>query len=221
MLWFVSCDDGDIYSNLNTISKTGKTYKVLVNVVGAEMWPAEYNVVVAGFGTDQFANISKNIQIDGNQEIIVSGVDESVFTMEICVINRLRERIATFYEHKCIPTNNDTIVVDAGTLNVCMFNAIQTAIFNPTCVACHGGNNKAAAGLFLTPDKSYNALVNAPSKKSTSGAINVVPNDVDNSFLYNVAIGKDNHLAFDHTNMIISYVYLDLIKSWINNGAKK
>ena len=34
-----------------------------------------------------------------------------------------------------------------------------------TCAHCHGGSSSAAANLYLTEGKSYEALVNRPSKK--------------------------------------------------------
>jgi hypothetical protein len=70
------------------------------------------------------------------------------------------------------------------------FSSIQREIFNTTdssgrlaCIQCHTDNGRTpAGGLVLLEGRSYGALVNQPSRFKP-GAVHVVPNDPDNSYL--------------------------------------
>ena len=219
LLALSACDDGDVMETIN-VESSGRTVKIAATVSGIENWPSGYNVVVAGFGDSKYADISKNIFSTTADTLVLNGIGSNVKTVEICVTNRLRERIATFYESD-ISNNNDTeILLDAGAVQADMFSGIQKTLFNPTCAACHGGGKSAAAGLYLTEGKSYDALVNVASSKATDGSVRVVPGDAANSFLYKVVTGTDGVLSFDHSNMILDYKNLQLIEDWINKGIE-
>ena len=218
LLALSACDDGDIIEDLKE-ENTGRTVTVVISVSGIENWSSGYNVVVAGFGDNKYADISKNIPV-GADTIVLRGIGSSVKTIEICVINRLRERVATFYKSDISADNSDEIVLEAGAIRADMFNAIQNAIFTPTCAACHGGGKSAAAGLYLTEGNSYDALVNVASAKATDGSLRVVPGDAENSFMYKVVTGTDGVLSFDHSNMITEEKYVKLIENWITKGIE-
>ena len=218
LLALSACDDGDIIEDLK-VENTGRTVTVVTSVSGIENWSSGYNVVVAGFGDNKYADISKNIPV-GADTIVLRGIGSSVKTIEICVINRLRERVATFYKSDISADNSDEIVLEAGAIRADMFNAIQNAIFTPTCAACHGGGKSAAAGLYLTEGNSYDALVNVASAKATDGSLRVVPGDAGNSFMYKVVTGTDGVLSFDHSNMITEEKYVKLIENWITKGIE-
>lgn len=219
LLALSSCDDGDVMETIN-VESSGRTVKIAASVSGIENWPSGYNVVVAGFGYSKYADISKNIFSESADTLVLNGVGNDVKTVEICVINRLRERIATFYENDISAINDNEIILDAGAVQADMFCGIQKTLFNPTCAACHGGGKSAAAGLYLTEGKSYDALVNVASSKATDGSVRVVPGDAATSFLYKVVTGTDDVLSFDHSNMILDYKNLQLIKDWINKGIE-
>ncbi|MCQ2606720.1 MAG: hypothetical protein MJ204_09340 [Bacteroidales bacterium] len=215
-----SCDEGDINEKI-VLSTTGKTAKITTNIFGVESWPSGYNVVIAGFtANNTYANISKNIPASTNGEIVLSGISDNVTSLEICVINRLRERIVTLYQYDCSKDNTDTIVKNAGTINAGMFPSIQNNIFTTTCARCHGLGKSAAANLNLTSDSSYISLVQHESTKSP-GKTRVVPNNVEDSYLYDVISGNDTILSFNHTNMIANYNDIRLIEKWISNGAEE
>ena len=219
LLALSACDDGDVMENIKAES-SGRTVKIAATVSGIENWPSGYNVVVAGFGDSKYADISKNIFSTTADTLVLNGIGSNVKTVEICVTNRLRERIATFYESD-ISNNNDTeILLDAGAVQADMFSGIQKTLFNPTCAACHGGGKSAAAGLYLTEGKSYDALVNVASSKATDGSVRVVPGDAENSFMYKVVTGTDGVLSFDHSNMITEEKYVKLIENWITKGIE-
>lgn len=214
-----ACDDGDVMETIN-VESSGRTVKIAASVSGIENWPSGYNVVVAGFGDSKYADISKNIFTATADTLVLNGIGNDVKTIEICAINRLRERIATFYENDISNNNEAEIILDAGAVQADMFSGIQKTLFNPTCAACHGGGKSAAAGLYLTEGKSYDALVNVASSKATDGSVRVVPGDAANSFMYKVVTGTDGTLSFDHSDMILDYKNLQLIEDWINKGIE-
>ena len=218
LLALSACDDGDVMETIN-VESSGRTVKIAASVSGIENWSSGYNVVVAGFGDNKYADISKNIPV-GADTIVLRGIGSSVKTIEICVINRLRERVATFYKSDISADNSDEIILEAGAIRADMFNAIQNAIFTPTCAACHGRGKSAAAGLYLTEGNSYDALVNVPSAKATDGSLRVVPGDAENSFMYKVVTGTDGVLSFAHSNMITEEKYVKLIENWITKGIE-
>lgn len=217
-LIFTSCDEGDITEE-QVVTTSGRTLKIAMNITGIESWPSSYTVAVAGF-TDgnKYANISKNIQASMNDTLVLEGISDNVATLEICVINKLRERVATFYEYDCSQDNNDTIVKDAGTIDARMFAVIQDQIFTPVCARCHGLSGSAAADLFLTDGNSYSNLIDQASTK-VEGKTRVIPGNADESLLNDVVTGVDSILSFNHSNIIPEYKTQALITKWINNGA--
>ncbi|MCQ2608370.1 MAG: hypothetical protein MJ197_06760 [Bacteroidales bacterium] len=220
VLLFSSCDEGDIKEDI-VMSATGKTAKFTADISGVESWPVGYNVVIAGFTVNNsYANISKNIPTSTIGEIVLSGISDNVTTLEICVINRLRERIVTLYQYDCSHDNNDTIIKNLGKINAGMFKAIQNNIFTTTCARCHGLGKSAAANLNLTNDSSYVSLVKHESSKAM-GKFRVVPNNTNESYLYEVISGNDSILSFNHTNMITNFNDIRLIEKWISNGAEE
>lgn len=220
VLFFSSCDDGDITEAVSNMETSGRTVKITASITGVENWPSGYSVVVAGFGDSKYAEISKNIIVGEADTVVLGGIGNGVKTVEICVINRLRERVATFYENDISTNSSKEIVLDAGSLHVDMFNAVQKSVFNPTCAQCHGGGTSAAAGLYLTEGKSFDALVNVAAVKATDGSLRVVPGDAANSFLCKVIKGTDETLSFDHSNMVSDGKYVQLIENWINKGIE-
>ena len=136
----------------------------------------------------------------------------------------MRKHILSFYtiDESQLTTSNE-IEVDAGTLNVGMYNTIQERVFNTTCVNCHGAATSAAAGLYLTADKSHAAIVGNPSKKLPGWNI-VEPGDAAKSALYealstDVSIQDEWH--YNHTAEVVDEGILSMIRQWITHGAKQ
>ena len=51
--------------------------------------------------------------------------------IELCVINRIRERVVTFARVDCSETAEDTIRMDVGEQQVGMFQAVQQQVLTP------------------------------------------------------------------------------------------
>ena len=224
------CDDGRLYEEEIPISPDGRTVTLTAHISGLASWPdPSMYVVLAGFNDDSdYALINKSVPLPQNEggEVTVqlSGIKENVTRVELCVINRLRRHILSFYtiDEAALSAGNE-IKVDAGTLNIGMYNAIQERVFNATCVNCHGASTSAAAGLYLTSDKSHAAIVGNPSKKLPGMNI-VEPGDAAKSALYetlstDVSITDGWH--YNHTAEVVDEGILAMIRQWITHGAKE
>jgi hypothetical protein len=182
---------------------------------GWDGWSDGMSVVLAGFEDDNdYAVISKPVTTA--EGLTLSQIPESVTSVELCVINRLRQRVATFKE---IDFTQQTATISVGTLNVSMYSCIQQSVFNTTCAHCHGGSNFAAAGLNLTEGKSYDCLVNHASRKVDGGTL-VIPGNAAGSVLPQV-LGSSltSTWGYDHSKEVLDANVLSLIDSWINAGA--
>ena len=177
LAYITSCDDGRIYEKTETLSEEGRTLKMSGKINGISKWPDGYSVVVAGFNDEsEYAVVTKTIPAveDDEIQVTMTGVSDKVTTIELCVINKLRKRVISFQSMDDLTAVDDTILMDVGTVNVGMYHGIQEKVFNTTCAHCHGGSSSAAANLYLTEGKSYEALVNRPSKK-VDGMLLVIP----------------------------------------------
>lgn len=219
-----ACDDGRIYPDDVIVEREGGTVRVSGQVSGQGSWASGYSLVLASFSDDsEYAKTAKGLSVaaDGTMDLVLSGIPSEVTTIEICAINKLRKRLVSFYRYD-YTEQNDTVRIDAGTLDVGMFHAVQTNVFDRTCTSCHGGSTSAAAGLYLTAERSYDALVNVPADLSPEGLNYVTPGNVDSSFLHQV-LNTDVSASWsmDHIDMITSSDLLNLVDDWIENGAEE
>ena len=228
MLNVTACDDGRIYPETAATAE-GKTVVMEGVLNGLDNWSSNYRVSIAGFedANDEYASVSKVITTsdikDGKTTVELSGLKSEIKLVRLCILDRLRRHIVTFNE---VDVSNATepVKMDVGTVNISMFNAIQQNYFNTTCANCHGASNRAAAGLYLTEGKSYNALVGADSRK-VEGKKLVEPNNAANSVLHMVLNQQSvEGISMDHYDLVSEknkLTILPLIDSWINNGAKE
>lgn len=224
-----SCDEGTIYEKTKTTT-TGRSVTITANLTGVSTWPeSSFYIAMAGFNdTSDYAVILKQVaapSTEGGQvSVTLSNVSDEVTHVELCVVTRLRQHVWALYTiNEEQLKASDTVTADAGTLNVSMFNAIQDNVFTPTCSNCHGASTHAAAGLYLTEGRSYNALVNQNSTKEEGEKI-VDPGNSNGSVLYRViatTLTSDEGWGYNHTGEVPTDNVRNLIRSWIDNGAKE
>lgn len=216
-----SCDDGRLYADRLIIPEEGRVVKLTATLEGLDTWSDGYSIVLAGFedGSD-YTVIAKSVQAadDGTVDITMSGVAEEVTTLEVCAINRIRKRVATYYELDCSTLGDDTIRIDAGRLDVGMFATIQQDIFDRTCTGCHGEGR----WLDLSVGASYQTLVGQPSTVF-EGRTRVLPGSAAESVLYTILTTSESaDLGTDHqTQFTLSEEQFTLIGDWIDDGAKE
>lgn len=220
-----SCDEGRIYEEETIVTEEGRVVKVTVGITGIDKWAQGYSVVIAGFnGTSDYAVTSANIPapaVEGETvQVIMSGISDEVKTLEICAINKLRKRIATFSSIEA-PATTDTIAMNVGAVDAGMYSAIQNSVFTPYCATCHGASaGSPSANLNLTKGESYENLVNHPSV-IVDGKLRVAPGNAEESILYQI-LNTDisSQWGIDHFPILTPYPgLLTLIGDWINNGA--
>lgn len=221
-LTLTSCDDGFVTDPVYESEQTGYNVKITGTFDGVDQWTGNYNVVVAAFSEDdEYSSIQKTIQTDGEEtSITLSNVPSNAKTIEIAVTNTLRKRISTFYRYDVENVSaDDTVRIDVGKQNVSMFSAINNTIFQgtaTTCSRCHSGE-KAARGLDLSAENAYKNLVSVKSNKDAT-LNRVTAGDAENSMLYKI-ITDDSGF---HKGFFSDYgAFVNIIKSWIDNGAKE
>ena len=218
-----SCDEGRLYDTDIVTEEEGGNARVTATISGESSWTSGYAIAVAGFESgNEYAIISKNVEVsasDGTCDVALTGIPAEVSTIELCALDRLRRRVATFAtaDYK---VSGDTLRIDAGALDVSMANAIQQEIFNTTCIQCHGGSNYAAAGLHLTEGLSFESLVGVSSVK-VPGKHRVEAGSSTESVMYEaLAEGISSSWRYDHSVEVVKQEKLDLIRNWIDGGAK-
>ena len=216
-----SCDDGRLYADRLIIPEEGRVVKLTATLEGLDTWSDGYSIVLAGFedGSD-YTVIAKSVQAadDGTVDITMSGVAEEVTTLEVCAINRIRKRVATYYELDCSTLGDDTIRIDAGRLDVGMFATIQQDIFDRTCTGCHGEGR----WLDLSAGTSSPTPVGQPSTVC-EGRTRVLHGSAAESVLYTILTTSESaDLGTDHqTQFTLSEEQFALIGDWIDDGAKE
>lgn len=217
-----SCDEGRIYPVDDADADYGTIVTLEGTLNGLDTWPEGYTASLAGFApAEEYASISKNIvsaNEKGSKEIVTSltNIPSGVATIEICVLDRLRRRVATF---KSIPfdASESEVRLRVEDLDMTMTSAVENEIFSTTCANCHGGSGYAAANLNLTQGHSAESLVGVESLKCP-GAYRVMPGNAPESVLYDILTGNSSaEWNYDHSKEIYDQVKLDLIKNWINS----
>ena len=223
-----SCDDGRVEEN-TVATAEGRTVKLTGTISGIGKWADGYTVALAGFKDDDvYAVVLRNLSQNetGSYDVVLTGITDQVNSVELCILNRLHQRVATI----CALTDaavlrRDTIPFNVGNVDAGMFSVIQSQLFSPTCANCHGGSSQAAAGLNLTEGRSYASLTGHPSMKMEGMNI-VEPGSPENSVLY-VALTTDVSIAdgwrINHRDQVGhgDGNILQVIGDWIKSGGKE
>lgn len=218
-----SCDEGRIYDTPDVITKEeGGNARINAEITGAQTWPEMYTLALAGFEDgNEYALISKNISPATSGKVcdlILTGIPSEVNTIELCALDRLRRRVASFSSTQYVPYQ-DTLRISLPLTDISLPATIQRDILNTTCVQCHGGSNFAAAGLNLTEGKSFENLIDIPSVKMP-GYDRVKPGNSEESMLWLILSGEaSSGWKYDHSVEIVRSEPLDLLRNWIDTGA--
>lgn len=218
----ISCDEGKIYSSTATGDPEGGRARLEAKVRGADQWPEGYTLALAGFAEgNDYSLASKNVTPgpEGECNVILTGIPEEVSSVELCVIDRLRRRVATYASEPFSGANCNLEMLGVEA-DVSPAAAIQRDIFNTTCVNCHGASATPAAGLDLTEGHSFVQLVNTVSHKSP-GTLRVAPGSSAESLLWHILTsGESSGWHYDHQSEVVDVVKLNLLRDWIDSGAK-
>lgn len=204
-LLLTACDSGDIVERTYNVTNATRTLYVTGQFLGLDEWPAGYSIVVSGFEDgQQYATVQRALTTDAEGHASLSvPLSERITNVELCVANRLRERILTL-QSLPLPAAGST-TVDVGTIDVGLLGALQEGVFNQACIQCHGQNGRKAAGLDLTDGNAAVSLVGVASSRK-EGRVRVVPGDADASLLHDVLNeGGEHILSYNHVEVLSSH----------------
>lgn len=228
-LLFSGCDEGNITDEVFVDESESYVVKFTADVSGLDRWSDGYDIALAAFdGESDYSIIQKQLTAgkDGTTTLILSGIPTSARSVELCVTNKLRQRILTFESTPIaadgISTSDTIFITLPHPVDVGMFAAIQHHIFDGTaynCSLCHGAEN-GRAGLDLSAGNSHSNLVGTASTR-VAGGTRVVPGDAAASVLH-TALAPDNPagLRYDHSGLLDGTLRR-LIDDWIDAGAKE
>lgn len=217
-LAMAACDEGKIYPTTGYGPRQGRTVRLSGDLRGVDSYPEGYTLSLSGFSDEsEYAVISRNVLDAGGT--LLEGIPDEVTRVSLCVIDRLRKPVVEFGS---IPLGEatDTVEMEVGQLDCSMFGAIDRAVFQTTCAQCHGATGYAAGGLNLTTGRAYGDLVGVPSRV-VPGETRVVAGESANSLLYKaLSTGMSATWRYDHSSEVVNPATLELIRDWIDNGAK-
>ncbi|MBO7635433.1 MAG: hypothetical protein J6S89_02535 [Paludibacteraceae bacterium] len=225
LLLLSACDSGDIYP-VDKSNFGGLTCKIALTFKHTSTWPSDYHVVLAAYQNDsEYSEISKGIsrQVEGDTlHLTMTDIPESCQLVTIAIVNKSKRNVVNLMTHTIQASERNERFIELGTQNVDLlaYERVQAQVFS-NCTNCHGGSARAAAGLFLTEGKSYDALVNVSSTKNPDKVL-VSPGIPSNSFILDVLEGNAENVRYDHTNVSFNSETedLNLLKEWIKNLDK-
>lgn len=218
----LSCDDGRIYPE-DTSEVSGGKATMEVTFHGEGAWPKEYMLIFAAFGQEGKIPVKSKIisqpdRMDSPVSVTLNGLNEETKTISIAVVNKGRELIYDFYSYP-IDDPDKEITLPVTEIDLAQYDRVQQQVFDAYCIRCHGAGTNAAADLDLTTIYSYKSLVDQPALLSEEGLSLVVPEQPSRSFL--IEILREDILQYNHTDVLPEAELIDLIETWIRNGAEE
>ena len=228
-----ACDSGNIEEDTTTAAREGLSIRLSGRLSGAETWSDRYQLVLAAFdGGSDYSLVQKEIPmqlLDGDSvNFVLSGIPAEAEKVQLCVVDRVRERVATFADFKLnakmFERTRDTLRFDVGRTNVSMYSVVEDQLFDNLCSKCHGNNGRAAAAMDLRKGHAYASTVGVAAHLDPTQQ-RIVAGHADNSWLVRVLTEGNEGLTHykDHTLILNNErdsKYFTLLKDWINAGAK-
>lgn len=216
-----SCDSGDIYPEEES-SDSGVVCQAKLSFSSIASWPTVYNVVLAAYGENgEYAIVSKGISkpiVNDTFTTSLPSISKACDYVAISLLNKGKREVYRFSSHRITDRERDESLInfEALGINMLAYERVQAQVFS-NCANCHGASSSAAAGLFLTPERSYSAIVNVQSKKEPSKKI-VESGLPTESFILDVLEGRAE-LHYNHANVSFNSEAedLNLLKDWIRN----
>ncbi len=221
VLGLSGCDSGDIYPKEND---NGTDIDVVAHFrfSNTETFPENYKIIFGSFNDDLQHPISSKVvsKPAEGEDITVSliNIPENATFLGLYLVHEYsNQKIYPFYVYPITKTLDEDIDLPLQNINLAVFGRIKKQVFSQ-CVQCHGGSGSAAAGLFLTDDKSYEMTVDVTAKRNAEKK-RISPNNVQNSFLIDILKGEA--LTGQHSSLSsLKDDDITLIERWIKNGAE-
>ena len=215
------CDSGDIYPKEND-NGTDIDVTAHFRFSNTETFPENYKIIFGSFNDDLQSPISSKVlsKPAEGEDITVSliNIPENATFLGLYLVHEYsNQKIYPFYVYPITGTLDEDIDLPLQNINLAVFGRIQKQVFSQ-CLQCHGGSGFAAAGLYLTDDKSYEMTVGVTAKDSPD-KMRIAPNSVQNSFLIDILKGEA--LVPQHSSLSsLKDDDIPLIEQWIKDGAE-
>ena len=103
-----ACDSGNIEEDTTTAAREGLSIRLSGRLSGAATWSDRYQLVLAAFdGGSDYSLVQKEIPtqlLDGDSvNFVLSGIPAEAEKVQLCVVDRVRERVATFADFNSTP----------------------------------------------------------------------------------------------------------------------
>jgi hypothetical protein len=229
-IFMTSCSSGGSDDAVSTVEKkatlTGK-----ITIIDTDAWPTgNKNLVLRGYkSTDRSSLAFEKILVKPAGDLINFKIDDltlgALSDIEIAIVNSndANDFDTRMYYGSFIVRAEDEITLPelsmtlGGIAPEFLLTKIEDKIFAPKCFSCH--NSKVAdRDLDVSKWQTYSHTVNVKSQINTNKLL-VKAGDVVSSFLYQMLV--DPSLAPDMLPVALTEEEMDLIKRWINEGAKK
>ena len=178
-----ACDSGNIEEETSTAAREGLSIRLTGRLRGADTWSDRYQLVLAAFapGSD-YTLVQKEIPsqlLDGDSvNFVLGGIPAEAEKVQLCVVDRVRERVATFADFKLnakmFERTRDTLRFEVGRANVGMYSVVEEQLFDNLCSKCHGNNGRDAAAMDLRKGHAYASTVGVASRLNPA-AQRIVP----------------------------------------------
>lgn len=213
-----SCDSGDIYPEDEEYS--GRNVSITLHFSEKNTWPEEYDLKLAAFGENGETPLT-TLLVEQSEEssgtYLMHNVPFEARTIAVSIMNN-RKWVCNLSEQQ-ISGNETDITLSDMNVNLLQYNRVQKQIFNQ-CTACHGGSSFAAGGLYLTEEKSYDALINKVSSTHPDKKL-VEPGLPNSSFIVTVLTDAQATQTNHTTLSSLKNDDITLLKEWIKEGAKQ
>ena len=215
----VGCDSGDIYPEEKPIEEVKISVNAVFHFENEEAFPQNYRIVWGAFvGTSPYPlayEVAEKPATGIWQTMSLQGVPRGTSHLALALVEKNENKVKYIFNK--FPLDNSSSEINISeTVDLATFERVQTQIFTPQCIQCHGAGG-FAADLDLTEGSAFANLVDIPSKEDNSSKNRVTKNNLQNSFLLDVLTTRPETITTNHTTLssFDSDDDVDLIRAWI------
>ncbi|MDR1500527.1 MAG: hypothetical protein LBI58_06050 [Tannerellaceae bacterium] len=217
-----ACDSGDIYPFEARERDDNITLAAGFILEGDAGGADNYQLCLAAFEQDSpspivWTRVIKSQRTD-SVRLTLSNIPPEADVVRLCLLTIGRRDIYDFFSFDISGAEGD-VEIPLTTVQLELdYGKIQEIFERNTCTACHG-DESGGGGLLLAAGRSYESLVNR--KAYNSPKMRVEPFSVQKSFLIDVLTSDTLSLSHPHSSIIYDQDELNLLRAWIERGAKQ
>ena len=189
-----------------------------LSFIDPEFWPDGQQLYVGLFEEDDarnpIAQTNLNQPANNSVEASIYEVAEGSYNAQLYLTENgiYKVKVLDLGAYDVYDNINESI----ENIQLITYDRVQRQVFN-NCVVCHGSSaGDIAAGLNLTPDNSYEHLVNVSAFMQPNMVL-VYPNGADYSYLLKVL---QKEIDFNHpASSSATEADRQLVEDWIEQGA--